>query len=148
MAELGETRILANRILDRPHGDPDDDLAMLSRQLLRADEHVEKAADLLCNVAQILDVIKGEWGEAWSAWDQEQRDGITAFLKFYYAKKEEFTAGHRKSPEERIAVEFHVKSEMWRVLMDGGYCCQFASESDAYIYRLGLIQIELKGRRS
>ena len=27
---------LANKILDRPSGDPDDDLAVLSRQLLRA----------------------------------------------------------------------------------------------------------------
>lgn len=34
------TRIMANRILDRPNGDSDDDLAMLSRQLLRADEQV------------------------------------------------------------------------------------------------------------
>ncbi len=29
---------LANRILDRPSGDPDDDLAVLSRQFLHADE--------------------------------------------------------------------------------------------------------------
>jgi hypothetical protein len=40
MTEAEETRILANRILERPYGDPDDDLAMLSRQLLRADERV------------------------------------------------------------------------------------------------------------
>src|ERR1700677_3569927 len=40
MTEAEETRILANRILDRPNGDPDDDLAMLSRQLLRADEKI------------------------------------------------------------------------------------------------------------
>jgi hypothetical protein len=38
MDEAQETRVLANRILDRPYADPDDDLAMLSRQLLRADE--------------------------------------------------------------------------------------------------------------
>jgi hypothetical protein len=36
--------------------------------------------DLLTNVAQILDVVKGEWGETWSDWDQEQRDRITACL--------------------------------------------------------------------
>jgi len=36
--------------------------------------------DLLTNVAQILDVVKGEWGEAWSDWDQEQRDRITTCL--------------------------------------------------------------------
>ena len=38
--EADETRTLANRILDRPNADPDDDLAMLSRQLLRADEKI------------------------------------------------------------------------------------------------------------
>jgi hypothetical protein len=27
---------IANKVLDRPSGDPDDDLAVLSRQLLRA----------------------------------------------------------------------------------------------------------------
>lgn len=31
-------RVLANEILERPNADPDDDLAILSRQLLRADE--------------------------------------------------------------------------------------------------------------
>jgi hypothetical protein len=39
--EAEETRVLANRILDRPNADPDDDLAMLSRQLLRADARVQ-----------------------------------------------------------------------------------------------------------
>lgn len=33
--ELARAIVLANRILDRPSGDPDDDLAVLSRQLLR-----------------------------------------------------------------------------------------------------------------
>ena len=89
MTEVRESRLLANRILDRPNADPDDELAILSRQLLRADEHIERAADLLCNIAQILDVVKTEWTTEWSTWDQDQRDGITAFLKFYYAKKEQ-----------------------------------------------------------
>lgn len=40
MNENAETRLLADRILDRPSGDADDDLAMLSRQLLRTDEQV------------------------------------------------------------------------------------------------------------
>jgi hypothetical protein len=87
---MTEARVLANKILDRVSGDPDDDLAILSRQLLRADEYIDRAADLLCNVAQILDVVKSEWAESWSPWspwDQEQRDGITELLKFYYAKK-------------------------------------------------------------
>jgi NTP pyrophosphatase (non-canonical NTP hydrolase) len=46
-------------------------------------------ANLLTNVAQILDVIKIEWGESWSAFDQEQRDKISEVLKEYYSKREE-----------------------------------------------------------
>ena len=87
-SEGTETRVLANRILDRPSGDPDDDLAMLSRQLLRADEMTLAACDLLTNLAQIIDVVKGEWAESWSAWDQEQRDAITTWLRGYYAVRE------------------------------------------------------------
>lgn len=41
MDEITETRVLANKILDRINGDPDDDLAMLSRQLLRAHEQLQ-----------------------------------------------------------------------------------------------------------
>jgi hypothetical protein len=40
----------------------------------------EEIRNLLTNIAQILDVVKAEWGEAWSAWDQQQRDAITKFL--------------------------------------------------------------------
>ena len=86
MDEYKATRVLANKILDRPSGDPDDELAMLSRQLLRADERGDKCADLLTNIAQILDVVKGEWAESWSAWDQEQRDAITRYLTWWYAR--------------------------------------------------------------
>lgn len=43
MSERDEAIALANRVLDRPSGDPDDDLAVLARQFLRAleprDEH-------------------------------------------------------------------------------------------------------------
>lgn len=40
----------------------------------------DQTANLLTNLAQILDVVKIEWGEAWSEWDQAQRDGITKYL--------------------------------------------------------------------
>jgi len=87
MTETAEARVLANRVLDRVNADPDDDLAILARQLLREDERTERMASLLCNLAQILDVVKQEWAKSWSAWDQEQRDGITSELKAYYEKK-------------------------------------------------------------
>ena len=48
---------------------------------------VISAADLLTNLSQIIDVVKGEWAESWSQWDQEQRDAITAWLKAYYDEK-------------------------------------------------------------
>ena len=42
MSEYEETKLLANRILERPNCDPDDDLCMLARQFLRGDEIVQK----------------------------------------------------------------------------------------------------------
>jgi hypothetical protein len=47
MDEAQETRLLANKILDRINADPDDDLAMLSRQLLRADERIAAVTEAL-----------------------------------------------------------------------------------------------------
>jgi hypothetical protein len=41
---------------------------------------LNKLNALLCNIAQILDVVKQEWGESWSAWDQEQREEITRVM--------------------------------------------------------------------
>jgi hypothetical protein len=48
---------------------------------------VETSARLFTNLAQIIDVVKQEWGESWSVWDQEQRDSITAWLISYYAAR-------------------------------------------------------------
>ena len=45
-SEFGHAIILANKVLDRPNGDPDDDLAVLSRQFLRMIEALEKAANV------------------------------------------------------------------------------------------------------
>lgn len=45
-----------------------------------------KMADTLCNCAQILDVVKIEWGESWSVWDQSVRDDITACLRAFHSK--------------------------------------------------------------
>lgn len=46
MDELRKAIEIADRILDRPNGDPDDDLAVMARQLTRL---VENAARLLRN---------------------------------------------------------------------------------------------------
>ena len=42
MSERTEAEMLANRVLDRPYADPDDDLAILARQFLRCRETVER----------------------------------------------------------------------------------------------------------
>ncbi len=42
MTELQESIALANKILDRTNADPDDDLAMLSRQFLRSRESIKR----------------------------------------------------------------------------------------------------------
>lgn len=42
MSERTDTLKLAHKILDRVNADPDDDLAMLSRQLLRGQEVIDK----------------------------------------------------------------------------------------------------------
>jgi hypothetical protein len=56
MNEYEATVALANRILDRPGGtDPDDDLAMLSRQLLRS---IERAAALEAENTRLRDVLR------------------------------------------------------------------------------------------
>lgn len=42
ISERGRALILAAAILDRPNADPDDDIAVLARQLTRAVEEIDK----------------------------------------------------------------------------------------------------------
>lgn len=58
MSERERAVQLANRILDRPSGDPDDDLAVLSRQLLRALE-----ANAPTERFEQMDVFQRAWLE-------------------------------------------------------------------------------------
>jgi len=51
MQEFAEARLLANRVLDEPGRDPDDDLSTLARQLLRRDDHVEHFVKALRSIA-------------------------------------------------------------------------------------------------
>ena len=41
----------------------------------------DELAEVLTGCAQILDVVKIEWGTSWSEWDQSIRDGITKIQK-------------------------------------------------------------------
>lgn len=47
---------------------------------------VFRAAQIMTNVAQILDVVKIEWAAEgqWSEWDQGVRDSISAWLRDEY----------------------------------------------------------------
>lgn len=42
---------IADRILERPHADPDDDIAVLARQFLRAEERIATAATALARLS-------------------------------------------------------------------------------------------------
>jgi hypothetical protein len=56
VSERADAIRLANIVLDRPNADPDDDLAMLSRQLLRA---IEREEILLQMVAALTELSAG-----------------------------------------------------------------------------------------
>jgi hypothetical protein len=43
-----------------------------------------EVANLLTNVCQILNVVKAEWGESWSFWDEEQREHIIRLLADFH----------------------------------------------------------------
>lgn len=45
--ESDAARLIAGRVLDRPYGDPDDDLAILARQLLRTNERLAALKELM-----------------------------------------------------------------------------------------------------
>jgi hypothetical protein len=69
MTELEEAIALANKILDRNYADPDDDLAILSRQFLRAREAVaelERFSALLTRAADALEAPAWEWHKSWA----------------------------------------------------------------------------------
>ena len=55
--------------------------------------------DLGCNVCQILDVVKGEWKEEWSTWDQSVRDGFSEMLRSGYELVDKSRSGQQLIPE-------------------------------------------------
>ncbi len=66
MSEITEAERLANKILDRSHADPDDNLAILSRQFLRAREALEyvnkcldRSVELQSHYARLLNAHDG-----------------------------------------------------------------------------------------
>lgn len=58
--------VFASKILDRPSGDPDDDLGILARQLLRADERMREAEGLIGGIlsrhGDYINSLPGESG--------------------------------------------------------------------------------------
>lgn len=64
--------------------------------------------NLLCDIAQILDVVKAEWEEesSWSSWDQEVRDRITESLS---GRAPPFPT---QTPRELLAAMWHAYSRL------------------------------------
>ena len=60
--ERGQALILAAIILDKPNADPDSDIAVLARQLNRAQEQLDTAAAFLDGLADMLDSLP-RWTE-------------------------------------------------------------------------------------
>lgn len=86
MSERDDAIIIANKVLERPFADPDDDLAMLARQFLRALERqqwhpintapMDGTKILLAKIVGHIDhptaiwwVIQGHWSEKWQNWN-------------------------------------------------------------------------------
>jgi hypothetical protein len=67
--------ILASKILERPYGDPDDDLAVLSRQLLRALERESKLQEFDQTLRQLQDLALAHGREGLAL-------DVTAMLKW------------------------------------------------------------------
>lgn len=85
----------ANRLLDCPFADPDDDERIVARQFLREIERATyreltpahepcalspEAQLVLVNAAQLIDGIKNTAPQDWTEWDQQVRDSISALL--------------------------------------------------------------------
>jgi len=68
-------RINWNTRADRTPSPSEEDVREARSVLKRAEYN--DMTNLLCDIAQILDVVKQEWGEAWTAFDQSCRDRIT-----------------------------------------------------------------------
>jgi hypothetical protein len=52
-SERDRALVLAGSILDRPNGDPDDDIAVLARQLTRAQEEIEHLHGVIAEYGDI-----------------------------------------------------------------------------------------------
>lgn len=52
----------------------------------RPSKREDDARQIMTDAAQILDVVKGEWGSSWSGFDQGVRDRISTWLADHYAE--------------------------------------------------------------
>ncbi len=69
MSEHEQAIKLANKVLDRPYGDPDDDQAVLARQFLRAVERCET----YCNGLEESIKLQSHYGGLLNAYDGGKR---------------------------------------------------------------------------
>lgn len=85
MTELDEATTLANKVLDRVSADPDDDLAILARQFLRARERELGAANIAIRtlaeaVLKFAPDLANELKRRWEQAKSESDERLNAFL--------------------------------------------------------------------
>lgn len=97
MTEREDVRMKANQILERQFADPDDDLAILSRQLLRADEALIVRENSWVNTCDALSACEKErdalrvgvkLAKAW--FDADEADLDACYEKDTYDAREAF----------------------------------------------------------
>ena len=82
MSETDDAIRLANKVLETPSRDPDDDLSMMSRQLLRAIETRDACAQALAEVLPHVEDANNT-APAVATWHRKHRPAIEWAAKQY-----------------------------------------------------------------
>jgi hypothetical protein len=98
VTETEQAIILANKVLDRVNGDPDDDLAVLARQLLRALERPLAAVEIYSAATSLARINAQTAGEDHSYF-VTLRQLETLILQFSHASHCTPNAPPRSSPD-------------------------------------------------
>jgi hypothetical protein len=87
-------------------------------ELFVLEDATVSAANVLTNCCQILDVVKPEWAESWSDWDQSVRDAASEWLeKFYIWQKTPRSEAADRQPASAHRAPDRMKAQ--QVILDG-----------------------------
>ena len=102
MSEQHEADILAERLLNEPNVDPDDDLRMLSRQLLRRREFIENLKEQLAELYDpTLDLVRSSIDEIL----KKHREAVVLIRNDLQRIKEEYEAWDKGFVEDSTIIE-------------------------------------------